>query len=190
MSRVPPLSNSAPLPTTPSADGPTVDRVDTTFLETLMGYNARRAALSIIGLFLERMAVYNMRPVDFSVMSVVRHNPGVTSRQLCATLGLLPPNLVLMINQLEKRQLLERRPHPHDGRAMALHLTPEGNALMEQAEATAYDLEQEATSRMTATQRATMIRLLKMVYLAEPKTETPASSNTPVKRARRSPRST
>ena len=74
--------------------------------------------------------------------------------------------------------------------AQALHLTPEGNALMEQAEATAYDLEQEATSRMTATQRATMIRLLKMVYLAEPKTETPASSNTPVKRARRSPRST
>ena len=195
MSRVPPLSQSAPLPTTSATDSPTVDRVDTAFLETLMGYNARRAALSIIGLFLERMAIYNMRPVDFSVMSVVRHNPGVTSRQLCATLGLLPPNLVLMINQLEKRQLLERRPHPHDGRAMALHLTPEGNALMEQAEVTAYNLEQEATSRMTATQRATMIRLLQMVYLPEPKSTSrkpdgAAKAAPAVKRARRAPRST
>ena len=172
----------------PHNDSPTVDRVDTSFLETLMGYNARRAALSIIGLFLERMAVYNMRPVDFSVMSVVRHNPGVTSRQLCATLGLLPPNLVLMINQLEKRQLLERRPHPHDGRAMGLHLTPQGTEMMEQAETTAYNLELEATSRMTSAQRATMIRLLKMVYLPEPKAQNANRPSATTHRNRRAPR--
>ena len=69
-----------------------VDTVDTSYLQTLMGYNARRAALSIIELFLERLAPYGLKPVDFSVMSTIGHNPGVTSRQLCATLNLLPPN--------------------------------------------------------------------------------------------------
>ena len=44
-----------------------VDRVDTSYLETLVGYNARRAAVTIIEVFLQRMAVYGLRPVDFSV---------------------------------------------------------------------------------------------------------------------------
>ena len=57
-----------------------VDEVDTRYLQTLMGYNARRAALSIIELFLERLAPYGLKPVDFSVMSTIHHNPGVTSR--------------------------------------------------------------------------------------------------------------
>ena len=77
-----------------------VEQVDTTYLQTLLGYNARRAALSIIALFLERLAVYGLKPVDFSVMSVIHHNPGVTSRQLCATLAILPPNLVGLIQSL------------------------------------------------------------------------------------------
>jgi hypothetical protein len=44
---------------------PAVEQVDTTYLQTLLGYNARRAALSIIGVFLERLAVYGLKPVDF-----------------------------------------------------------------------------------------------------------------------------
>jgi len=60
-----------------------VEQVDTRYLQTLLGYNARRAALTIIEGFLERMAEFELRPVDFSVMSVIHHNPGVTSRQLC-----------------------------------------------------------------------------------------------------------
>jgi len=120
-----------------------VDHVDTSYLQTLMGYNARRAALSIIELFLERLAPYGLKPVDFSVMSTICHNPGVTSRQLCATLNLLPPNLVGLIQSLEARGLIERKPHPHDGRAVGLHPTPQGQALMVQAEQTAADLELE-----------------------------------------------
>src|SRR4051812_33812005 len=95
-------------------------RIDTGFLESLLGYNARRAALAVIEVFLERMAPYDFRPVDFSVMSLVTHNPGITSRQLCTALGILPPNLVGMINALEKRGLIERKPHPSDGRALGI----------------------------------------------------------------------
>jgi len=139
--------------------------VDTSYLQTLMGYNARRAALSIIGLFLERMAPYGLKPVDFSVMSTIHHNPGVTSRQLCATLNLLPPNLVGLIQSLEARGLIERQPHPHDGRAVGLHPTPQGQALMVQAEQTASALEIEQTARLTAAQRKTLLDLLQKIYL-------------------------
>ena len=123
-----------------------VDQVDTSYLQTLLGYNARRAALTIIEGFLERMAEFGLRPVDFSVMSVIQHNPGVTSRQLCAALNLLPPNLVGLIQSLEARGLIHRLPHPTDGRAMGLHPTPAGAALIQQAE-------QAASSRRSGCKR-------------------------------------
>jgi DNA-binding MarR family transcriptional regulator len=143
---------------------PAVEEVDTSYLESLLGYNARRAALAVIEVFLQRMAVYDLRPVDFSVLSLITHNPGITSRQLCTTLGILPPNLVGMINAFEKRQLVLRKPHPRDGRAMGLHLTAAGRKLMSDAERTATELEAQAASRLTAAESRTLIRLLKKMY--------------------------
>jgi len=141
------------------------DAVDTRYLQSLLGYNARRAALSIIGVFLERLAVYGLKPVDFSVMSVIHHNPGVTSRQLCASLSILPPNLVGLIQSLESRGLIERKPHPTDGRAVGLHPTDKGVSLMLQAEVTAYELEIDASSKLTTHQRQTLVQLLQKIYL-------------------------
>jgi DNA-binding MarR family transcriptional regulator len=143
---------------------PAVEEVDTRFLETLLGYNARRAALAVIDVFVQRMTPFQLKPVDFSVLSLVRHNPGITSRQLCTTLGILPPNLVGMINTLEKRELIERMPHPRDGRAMGLHLTSAGEKLMRDAEKTAAELEADFASRLTSSELRTLITLLKKVY--------------------------
>jgi len=142
-----------------------VEKVDTRFLESLIGYNARRAALAIIEEFLERMAVYGLKPVDFSVMSVIVHNPGVTSRQLCASLNILPPNLVSLIQSLDSRGLVERQPHPHDGRAVGLHPTKKGKALMVQAEATASELERNVGGKLTPNQAQTLVTLLQKIYL-------------------------
>ena len=143
---------------------PFVDQVDTSYLESLLGYNARRAALAVIEVFIERMAPYDLRPVDFSVLSLILHNPGITSRQLCASLGILPPNLVGLVNTLEKRELIARKPHPRDGRAMGLHLSAAGQKLMQAAERTAAELEAQAASRLTAIEQRTLLRLLKKVY--------------------------
>ncbi len=143
---------------------PAVEKVDTRYLEGLVGYNARRASLFIVEDFLKHMAVYDLRPVDFSVLALITHNPGITSRQLCTTLAIQPPNLVGMVNALEKRELITRRPHPHDGRAMGLHLTPTGKKLVRQAEQTVARLEDEATARLSPAERQTLMQLLRKIY--------------------------
>lgn len=143
---------------------PFVEKVNTRYLETLMGYNARRAALSIIGVFLERMAPFDLRPVDFSVLSLIAHNPGITARQLCATLAILPPNMVGMLNSLEKRGWIERHPHPLDRRAVGLRLSDDGQLRMKQAEKEAQQLEVDSTSGLTALERKTLMQLLKKIY--------------------------
>lgn len=143
---------------------PFVDKINTRYLETLLGYNVRRAALVIIGEFMEQMAQYDLRTVDFSVLSLITHNPGITSRQLCNTLGIQAPNLVNMISALEKRDLITRLPHPNDRRAVGLHLTETGEHIMRKAEKTAVKLELEAAPRLTAEDRKTLMKLLKKVY--------------------------
>lgn len=138
--------------------------IDTRYLETLIGYNARRAALSIIEVFLQRMSVYDLRPVDFSVLSLIRHNSGISSRQLCSALNIQPPNLVGMVNTLEKRELIMRKPHPSDGRVIGLHLSEAGSMLMKDAEKTAQELEIDAAPKLTASERKTLMRLLQKIY--------------------------
>ncbi|MDO9438706.1 MarR family winged helix-turn-helix transcriptional regulator [Hydrogenophaga sp.] len=138
--------------------------VDTTFLESLLGYNARRAALAVITVFLRRMEPYGFRPVDFSVLSLIAHNPGVTSRQICTTLDILPPNLVGMVKVLIKRGLVVRKTHTSDRRAKGLHLSPEGQTLYNEAQATAASLERDVAGRLTPDELVTLIALLRKVY--------------------------
>lgn len=157
-------SSTADLDLAPTPPLEAVTTVDTSYLETLVGYNARRAALTVIGQFVPRMAEYGLRPVDFSILSVIRHNPGITSRQLCDVLNLLPPNLVGKIAAMQQRGLLERHPHPLDGRALGLHLNQAGHQLMEQAEHAAFELEKDAAGALTSAERRTLIRLLQKVY--------------------------
>lgn len=133
-------------------------------LETLVGYNARRAWHVVSQVFAERMAAYGLKQVDFSVLSLIAHNPGATSRQLCSTLDILPPNLVSLIAAMDGRGLIERRPHPHDGRAIGLYLTPAGEELIREAEQTVMQLEADASARLTSRERETLIRLLQKMY--------------------------
>ena len=139
--------------------------MDAAFLQSLLGYNARRASLAIIEQFHVDMAKFDLRPVDFSVLSLIRHNPGTTSRQLCQALNILPPNMVVFLKSFEKRQLVERAPHPTDGRAMGLTLTESGEALIQAAEKTAMDSGLKATSGLTESERQTLSRLLQKIYL-------------------------
>ena len=70
-------------PTKPPAPPATLEAVDTSFLEGLVGYNARRTALAVIEVFMREMAQYDFRPVDFSVASTIAHNPA-SPRASCA----------------------------------------------------------------------------------------------------------
>jgi DNA-binding MarR family transcriptional regulator len=140
-------------------------KLDAAFLQSLIGYNARRASLAIIEQFHADMAGFNLRPVDFSVLSLIRHNPGTTSRQLCQALNILPPNMVVFLKNFEKRQWVDRAPHPTDGRAMGLTLTDSGEALMQAAEKTAIDSGLKSTSALTESERQTLARLLQKIYL-------------------------
>lgn len=139
-------------------------RIDSSFLRTLVGYNTRRATLKIIDLFTQRMESLALKPVEFSILSLIGRNPGLTPSQLCAELGLLPPNLTKLLARLDQRDLVERQVLAADKRAVCLSLSPTGQALLREAEAQVAALEVDATAALTPKQRETLISLLQKIY--------------------------
>ena len=175
-------TRSAPTTVRPDARQATAapEALDASMLERLIGYNARRASIAIGNAFYERMAPYGLKRPDFSVLVLLAHNPGATSRQLCATLDILPPNFVRLISALDRRGLIERRPHPQDGRAVGLYLTPQGCALAAETEAQVAEMEEAFVAGLTAKERATLRRLLRRLYGSQPEPgagSPPASNN-------------
>ena len=71
------------------------------------------------------------------VMLLGRMEDGVRQGALVDALGIEPPSLVPLLNQLERSGLVERRPDPTDRRAKTLHLTAAGRDLAARAEALA-----------------------------------------------------
>ncbi|QXZ09362.1 MarR family winged helix-turn-helix transcriptional regulator [Comamonas sp. Y33R10-2] len=141
-----------------------VESVDASFLESLLGYNARRASLLLVGVFVQSMERFDLKIVEFSVLSLVASNAGITSRQLCQQLAVLPPNMVGMIDALGKRGLLERRPHPRDGRATGLYLSAAGRELVDMAQSELKSQEAQAVAHLSGTEQAQLMELLQKLY--------------------------
>ena len=75
---------------------------------------------------------------QFVVLSALAAGEAGTQRELVARTGSDPSTLRAMLVLLEKRALVERRPHPTDGRARRVRLTPGGHEVLERSwEATA-----------------------------------------------------
>jgi MarR family transcriptional regulator, organic hydroperoxide resistance regulator len=57
--------------------------------------------------------------------------PARTVRELVAATGQRPSTLTGVLDRLERRGLVERRPNPADRRSIAVHLTSDGRAAAE-----------------------------------------------------------
>ena len=99
-------------------------------LEDSVGYLVRRAQITVFQRFFEMFATAGVRPAQYSVLTVIEHNPGLNQTELADALGIKKTNLVAMIDELERRGLARRAPTERDRRSYALFLTVKGNALM------------------------------------------------------------
>ena len=163
------MTRAAAVPETPAPGEPTgktSNGVRTDFLDGLLGYNARRTSLHLVTCFVRDLADLQLKPVGFSLLCLVGHNPGITSRQLCLTLDIQQPNLVGLVTALTERGCLQRLPHPTDGRAWGLHLTAQGESLLAQAETRILASERQACAGLTGAEQATLKQLLQKIYLA------------------------
>ena len=76
--------------------------------------------------FAERLAPLNLAPPHAGILWVIREADGLSQQALGDKLGMFPSRLVLLLDELEQRGLIERRDNPADRRSYALYLTKAG----------------------------------------------------------------
>jgi len=102
-------------------------------------HQARQAWKAISAMVLNddrKTAVSEALGLSFArVRAIRRLAPGpLTLRALSEELSADPPYVTLMVDDLEKRGLVERKPHPEDRRAKLVTLTPAGRKMAIKAE--------------------------------------------------------
>ena len=95
-----------------------------------LGYVMRRAQIGVFRDFFAAFAPFDIKPAQYSILTIIERNPGLKQTQVCDALGIKRTNFVAMIDELESRRLVRRDEAPADRRSHALVLTPEGEALM------------------------------------------------------------
>jgi MarR family 2-MHQ and catechol resistance regulon transcriptional repressor len=101
---------------------------------------------------------------DFAVLEAVLHKGPLPVNEIGRKVLLTSGSITVAVDRLEQKGYVRRRAHGTDRRARVVHLTTEGRKLITRAYARhAADMEQLASSSLTATERATLIRLLKKI---------------------------
>ena len=110
-----------------------------------LGYILKRAQLVISDDLVRALESVDLRPTYYSVLVIVGENPGLNQSEVSSVLGIQRTNFVTMVDDLEHRGLLARRPAQGDRRSYALHLTAEGETLL----AHAHDLQEKQEERLS-----------------------------------------
>jgi DNA-binding MarR family transcriptional regulator len=81
--------------------------------------------------FAERLGSLALTPPDAGILRLLRVAAGMSQQELAAKLQIHPSRLVAILDNLEKRGLVERRANPDDRRLYSLHLTKDGGELLQ-----------------------------------------------------------
>ena len=160
-----------PAPSAPKAATaaplPKVSRLDQSALQRLVGYSLRRAEVTMRQQFTRTLADWDIRGAEYSVLVLTATNELVTQADLGEALNIKRPNMVSLIERLEKRGLIRRTVHEHDRRNHILSLTEKGEALLVDIEGPIHEMDKQISSCWTARERAQVIALLQRFYLGE-----------------------
>lgn len=140
--------------------GDRAPQIDVSNLALHLGYLIGRLQRWIFKDFIETLAPFDLRPAQYSVMLVVAANPGLTQMAVAHALGIERARLVLVIDRLEARDLVKRAPSPRDRRSHALHLTPNGGAVLAQIQVAAAEHERHVAERLGPANHRLLLQLL------------------------------
>ena len=110
--------------------------------------------------FGERLAPLQLTPADAGILRMLSSSPGISQQELAGRLRVHPTRLVALIDGLEQRSLVERRPNPDDRRQYSLFLTPQGEDLLHKVGRAARDHQEDLLRSLTKQEREHLIVLL------------------------------
>jgi DNA-binding MarR family transcriptional regulator len=132
-------------------------------LDALLGYQLRRASVRMMGDLGRRIATFELKVAEASILVLIHANPGITQSALCRELGIQRANMAPIIAKLAARGLLDRR--AVDGRSQALALTPDGAELADRLGLMMAEHERECARRIDQEKQVALRAALQLIAL-------------------------
>jgi DNA-binding MarR family transcriptional regulator len=110
--------------------------------------------------FTDRLAPLGLQPRHFGALEHIANQDGSTQQEIADLMQLPRGAMVGLLDDLEAMGLVERRKHPDDRRANALHLTPTARRQLTRARRAADQLDAELLNGLPEHDRAQLVPLL------------------------------
>jgi DNA-binding MarR family transcriptional regulator len=97
---------------------------------TAPGYLFRRMQQIAVALFMEECKAFDLTPVQYAALVAIRAHPGIDATRLSAVIAFDRSTLGSVIERLQAKTFVERKPAPEDKRVKLLYLTRSGAAVL------------------------------------------------------------
>jgi DNA-binding MarR family transcriptional regulator len=97
---------------------------------TKPGYLFRRMQQIAVAIFMEECKAFELTPVQYAALVAIQTHPGIDATRLSAVIAFDRSTLGSVIERIESKGLIERKPSPDDKRVKLLYVTRSGAAML------------------------------------------------------------
>jgi len=94
------------------------------------GYLFRRMQQIAVSIFMEECKAFDLTPVQYAALIAIHTHPGIDATRLSAVIAFDRSTLGSVIERLQAKDYIERKPAPEDKRIKLLYLTRSGAAIL------------------------------------------------------------
>ncbi|WP_035619240.1 MarR family winged helix-turn-helix transcriptional regulator [Lacticigenium naphthae] len=124
-----------------------------------------RAAQSVRKQVEEDIKSYGLNPTEFAVMELLYHKGEQPVQKIGEKVLIASSSITYVVDKLEKKHYVERKPCPSDRRVTFVHITPEGSSLLDSIFPQHEKRLQELFSQLDADQKIQLSEQLKDIGL-------------------------
>jgi len=134
--------------------------LDAAALSSQIGFRLRFAQAAVWSDLLAAFKPFGFRPQHYAALTLIASNPDWKQQDIGNALGISRSNLVALIDELVREELVERRQNPDNRRSNSLSISSAGVALLERMDVAQRDHEKRLEQALNHQERATLIALL------------------------------
>lgn len=130
-------------------------------LEAFPGHLIRRLQQTIVARYTMVTEAHGVTPLQWAALRTAQDKPGIDQSTLARDIALDTSTVAGVIDRLEARGLIVRKPSAHDRRVRTLFITEQGLALLAQVSPLVVEVQNWLMAPLTAEERAQFWNVLR-----------------------------
>lgn len=130
------------------------------------GFLFRRMQQFSVSLFLDRLRKFDITPLQYTVLRIIRAQPGIDQISVASRAILDTSTVKDIVARLETKGLVRRRTGEQDRRTRSVSLTRAGGSLLAAVEPEVRRARKDLLAPLSARDQATLVRLLRTLLAA------------------------